>query len=563
MALSVGRVIVSALGSIPVCQSDGVASRHRPRVVESVHSAPNCRSIWPAAVSTVDDLRVLRRMRLGEVERFLSRVRRDSLEGLVMVDALQRLAVDYHFENEIGAILEVQHQVFSAQGDHHEQALRFRLLRQEGYDVSLDIVETFGLDLGRRLGREDILHLTSLHEASHLCMEGEDVLLRSGEITGRLLKAALNKITNHKQAEFVKNTLQHPFHKSLPIFTSRSSRNWYSSWSNYPWNNALLELAHIDSDITKAVYQREVLQITTWWKDLGLGKELRFARDQPVKWYMWAAGIVADPRLSDERVELTKAISLIYIIDDVFDIFGTLDELVLFANSVSRWSPDENLPDVMRACFRALDSVTNGITEGAYQRWGCNPVTSLRKSWGRLVEAFLVEARWFASRTSPTTEEYLRNAVVSSGMQVVLIHVFFLLGKGITERNVNALDSGPGIVSSPATILRLWDDLGSAKDENQDGHDGSYVVYYKQERPGCSDGHARAHVKDLITTEWKKLNKECLFPCGEFPKPFRKACLNAARMVPMMYDYEDDHSLPILEKNMDSLLFRKSHNQEA
>ncbi|KAI4312433.1 hypothetical protein MLD38_037243 [Melastoma candidum] len=50
---------------------------------------------------------------------------------------------------------------------------------------------------------------------------------------------------------------------------------------------------------------------------------------------MWAAGIIADPRLSDERVELTKAISLIYIIDDVFNIFGTLDELVLFANSVS------------------------------------------------------------------------------------------------------------------------------------------------------------------------------------------------------------------------------------
>jgi len=51
---------------------------------------------------------------------------------------------------------------------------------------------------------------------------------------------------------------------------------------------------------------------------------------------MWSLACLTDPTLSEERIELTKPISLIYIIDDIFDIYGTLDELTLFTEVVSR-----------------------------------------------------------------------------------------------------------------------------------------------------------------------------------------------------------------------------------
>lgn len=63
----------------------------------------------------------------------------------------------------------------------------------------------------------------------------------------------------------------------------------------------------------------------------------------------------------------------------------------------------------------------------------------------------------------PKAEEYLKNGAVSSGVHVVLVHLFFLLGQGITKGNVDLVDDFPGIISSTATVLRLWDDLGSAK----------------------------------------------------------------------------------------------------
>ena len=63
----------------------------------------------------------------------------------------------------------------------------------------------------------------------------------------------------------------------------------------------------------------------------------------------------------------------------------------------------------------------------------------------------------------PKAEEYMKNAHVSTGLHVVLVHMFFLLGEGISKDTVELLDSNPSITSSIATILRLWDDLGNAQ----------------------------------------------------------------------------------------------------
>lgn len=69
-----------------------------------------------------------------------------SLAALNLVDAVLRLGVEYHFQEEIEAILQREYLIFSA--DHngedcntdpdplYEVALRFRLLRQGGYHVS-------------------------------------------------------------------------------------------------------------------------------------------------------------------------------------------------------------------------------------------------------------------------------------------------------------------------------------------------------------------------------------------------------------------------------------------
>ncbi|XP_058202784.1 probable terpene synthase 13 [Rhododendron vialii] len=245
-----------------------------------------------------------------------------------------------------------------------------------------------------------------------------------------------------------------------------------------------------------------------------------------------------------------------YIIDDIFDVYGTLEELTLFTEAVNRWdlAAVENLPYYMKSCFNALYETTNEIAYKIYKAHGWNPIDSLQKTWASLCNAFLVEAKWFASGQLPNAEEYLQTAVVSSGVHVVLVHMFFLLGHGITRKTVDLVNDNPGVITSVATILRLWDDLGSAKDEDQDGHDGSYVECYMKDHKGSSVNRAREQVNRMISDAWKCPNRERLSP-NSFSASFTKSSVNLARMVPLMYSYDDNHKLPILQQHMKSMLY--------
>jgi (3S)-linalool synthase len=67
---------------------------------------------------------------------------------------------------------------------------------------------------------------------------------------------------------------------------------------------------------------------------LGLAQEIPAARDQLLKWYMWSMAILQGSSHSTYRVELTKVISLVYVVDDIFDLIGTQDELSLFTEAI-------------------------------------------------------------------------------------------------------------------------------------------------------------------------------------------------------------------------------------
>lgn len=100
----------------------------------------------------------------------------------------------------------------------------------------------------------------------------------------------------------------------------------------------------------------------------------------------------------------------------------------------------------------------------------------------------------------------------------------------------------------------------SGQDENQDGKDGSYIYYYMKEHEDCGGDIALKHVTNKISEAWKHLNKECLYP-SPYSKSLTRACLNAARMVPLMYNYNDNQRLPGLESYIKPLLFKEVPTQ--
>nr|UZT70946.1 terpene synthase 1 [Paeonia delavayi] len=490
----------------------------------------------------------------------MSKIVEDPFQSLVMIDTIQRLGIAHHFQEEVKTLLQKQYVGGHCLNRHdlHEVALTFRLLRQQGYHVPADVFNKF-MDKNGHLEQklsQELKGLIGLYEAAQLSIPGEDILDQAANLCNSLLMSGLN--LNESEARVVETTLKYPYHRSLSRFMPQ---NFISgSQGEEEWIHVVQDLAILDYKMVQPIYHKEMRQISLWWKDLGLAKELKFARNQPLKWYMWSTAVLADPRFTEQRVDLTKPISFIYIIDDIFDVYGTLDELTLFTEAVTRWdtSKVDHLPDYMKTCFKALYDITNEIGCKFCVEHGWNPIETLKKTWVSLCNAFLVEAKWFNSKHLPEAEEYLRNGIISSGVHVVLVHLFFLLGgEGISNENIDVIkgDTMPGIIYFTAKILRLYDDLGSAKDENQDGHDGSYVEYYMKEHQGCSVESAREYTLHMISDAWKCLNKECLSP-NPFSTSFINASLNVARMVPLMYTYDDNHNLPSLKEHMKSFLYK-------
>lgn len=57
-----------------------------------------------------------------------------------------------------------------------------------------------------------------------------------------------------------------------------------------------------------------------------------------VECFIWTVGVAPQPFHGHCREELTKVNSLVTVLDDIYDVYGTLDELQLFTQAIHRSS---------------------------------------------------------------------------------------------------------------------------------------------------------------------------------------------------------------------------------
>ncbi|KAI9114272.1 hypothetical protein K1719_014922 [Acacia pycnantha] len=75
---------------------------------------------------------------------------------------------------------------------------------------------------------------------------------------------------------------------------------------------------------------------------------------------MCAAGESCEPKFKCLRKWLTKVINFVLVIDDIYDVYDSFEELKQFTLAVDRWDANElqKLPKCMRICFQAINDVT-------------------------------------------------------------------------------------------------------------------------------------------------------------------------------------------------------------
>ncbi|KAL0294528.1 UNVERIFIED_CONTAM: Beta-caryophyllene synthase [Sesamum radiatum] len=257
----------------------------------------------------------------------------------------------------------------------------------------------------------------------------------------------------------VKEALKIPILKSSSRVGAKKFISIYQQDESH--SEILLNFAKLDFNIIQKIHQKELNDITRWWKNLDFANRLPFARDRMVECYFWSVEVYFEPHYHIARRMLTKIINMTSILDDIYDVYGTLDDLQLFTDLIQRWDVNnlEQLPSYMRICYEALSDVYIEMENELEKIDESYRVQYAKEEMKKMVRAYLEEAKWCYNKDMPTMEEYMKVAIVTSTYMMLLTTSLVGMEKLVTRKDFDWITSEPLLVLASSIIGRLANDL--------------------------------------------------------------------------------------------------------
>ncbi|KAF3437662.1 hypothetical protein FNV43_RR20418 [Rhamnella rubrinervis] len=452
-----------------------------------------------------------------EVKRKLLRLADDPLMQLKLIDTIQRLDIAYHFEMEIEEALQRiydDHQHHLQYDNLYNISLFFRILRQDGFNISSDVFNKFKDDNGNFKGSliTDVRGMLELYEAAQLSVRGEEVLDEALDFTTTQLKGIAPSIKQYPLAAQVSRALKQKLRYGIPRLEAKHFMSIYQDMASH--NKDLLKLAKIDFDLLQSLHRKEISMLTRWWKDLGLAENMPYARDRLVECYCWSLSVYFEPKYSFARCLLAKVITINTVLDDLYDAFGTLEELMLFTDAINRWDISfmVQLPIYMRKFYKANLDCFKEIEDEMAKRGQAYRSHYTIEAWKSLVRGYFKEAQWCNANYIPTVEEHYEVSVlVTSTCHALISAIFVGMDETVTKETFEWTGKDPKIASkmvkASSIVFRLMDD----------------IVGHKEGSCKSMEGYERSIPE---TTE--------------MPKPILMRVLNFARVMDVIYIENDD-----------------------
>ncbi|XP_068340125.1 (-)-germacrene D synthase-like [Pyrus communis] len=476
-----------------------------------------------------------------EVRRMLTTSPENVSQKLNLIDDIQRLGVSYHFGNEIEESLQKIHKSSYDLDDLYTAALRFRLLRQQGYNISCDLFNKFKDGDGKFKESlvDDVVGLLSLYEATHLRIHGEEILDEALTFTTTNLKSATFRLSP-PLAKAVSHALNQPLRKGLPRVEARYYLSVYQELRESP-NKTLLTFAKLDFNRLQRVHQKELSEITRWWKDLDVPNQLPSTGDRLVEIYFcWGLSVYFQPQYSFARRTSCKVAAIVAILDDIYE-YGTNEQLELFTEAIERWdvSAMNQLPKYMKICYRALLDVYSEIHEKLPHDGKLYRIHHAREAMKKQVRAYFNEAKLFHQKHMPSLDEYMFVSLVTCGYQLLITTSFL----GMEEATIDSFDwllTSPPAVKAATIVCRLMDDIAEHKFEQDKEHFIGVVNCYMK-KYGTTEEEAITELQRQVNNAWKDINEACLHPTA-VPMALLIRILNFARTMDVVYKHEDGYT---------------------
>jgi hypothetical protein len=223
----------------------------------------------------------------------------DLLKKLDLVDALQRLGVDYHYKEEIDELLRaIYDDEDGGSDDLYVTSLRFYLLRKHGYNVSsgkiysrfyllqnidlvyniidfdcfyymndcrilsaADVFLKFRDEQGNISSDNNLNCLMMLYDAAHMRTHGEEILDNTITLNKSRLQSVMETADLEPElAEEVRFTLETTRFRRFKRVEARRYISVYEKKATR--NEAVLEFAKLDYNILQALYCEELKELT-------------------------------------------------------------------------------------------------------------------------------------------------------------------------------------------------------------------------------------------------------------------------------------------------------------
>ncbi|XP_048439389.1 (-)-germacrene D synthase-like [Pyrus x bretschneideri] len=388
---------------------------------------------------------------------------------------------------------------------------------------------------------DDVVGLLSLYEATHLRIHGEEILDEALTFTTTNLESATFRLSPPSPlAKAVTHALNQPLLKGLPRVEARYYLSVYQELRESP-NETLLKFAKLDFNRLQRVHQKELSEITRWWKNLDVPNKLPFARDRLVEVYFcWGLTVDFQPQYSFARRISSKVTAIISLIDDIYE-YGTNEQLELFTEAIESWdvSAIDQLPEYMKVCYRALLDVYTEIHEKLAHDGKLYRIHHAREAMKKVVRGYFDEAKLFRQKHMPSLDEYMSVSLVTGGC-LLLITTSFV---GMEEATIDSFDwllTSPPVVKATSTIQRLMDDIAEHKFEQEKEHFIGVVNCYMK-KYGATEEEAITELQGQVNNAWKDINEACLHPTA-VPMPLLIRFLNFARVMDVAYKHEDGYT---------------------
>nr|A0A1L6Z3A0.1 RecName: Full=Pseudolaratriene synthase, chloroplastic; AltName: Full=Terpene synthase 8; Short=PxaTPS8; Flags: Precursor [Pseudolarix amabilis]APT40486.1 pseudolarene synthase [Pseudolarix amabilis] len=502
----------------------------------------------------------------------------DLFQRLWMVDNVERLGIDRHFKKEIQVTLDYVYSYWNGKGigcgrdslspDLNSTSLGFRTLRLHGYNVSADVLEHFKDRDGKFVCSSnptvgEIRSVLNLYRASLLAFPGEKVMEEAETFARRYLEEIVQKIPPSKFSREIEYVLEFGWQSTVPRWEARSYIDFhgldtYSPWTIYEMaSEKFLELAKLEFNIFNSLQHTELQYLSRWWNDSGMS-QMRFTRHRNVEYYTMASCIAMEPSQSAFRIGFTKLCGIATCIDDIYDTYGTIDELKLFREAVKRWDPSaiESLPEYMKSVYMVLYELVNEMAQDTERTQGRDTLDYARNAWEAIIDAHLVEAEWIASGHIPTFEEYLENSKVTSGLHIAILPILTLDVPLPDQLPLQEIDTLSRFHHLASTIGRLSGDMNAYKIDLAHGEESSCISCYMKDNPGTTEGDAHNYANVTISYLMKELNLELMGQHNRvsFLRTSKKPAFDIYRASNYMYKYRDGYT--IADKETKNLVMR-------